>query len=260
MRLSFVIPTRNQAPFIAKCLESCLAQGVADAEIVVMDGCSTDGTVEILRGYGERIRWRSEVDAGQSDALVKAVRASSGEVIAWINSDDHYARPDVLGRVLAAFADPAVDIVYGNALLVDVQGKAIRPLPARPDLDARAILLHPSSPLSQPAVFFRRRLWDEVGGVDRALHFTMDYELWIRMFQRARRTVYLDDVLACATSHEAAKSIAGMRQQIAETGKVKRRYASAFRLSPAELLRLWRGMAELYAYWAAVNLGLKRAV
>src|SRR3954451_3356734 len=100
MRLSFVIPTRNQARFIRKCIDSCLAQAIPDSEIMVVDGLSTDGTQEILASYGDRIRWLSEKDRGQSDALNKGVRQTSGEVIAWINSDDYYPTGNVLGEAL----------------------------------------------------------------------------------------------------------------------------------------------------------------
>src|SRR5262245_15882129 len=114
MKVSFVIPTRNQARFIRKCIDSCLAQRLADFEVVVVDGLSTDGTQEVLRSYGEKVRWISEKDSGQSDALNKSVKMARGEIIAWINSDDYYASDRALQQVVARFErSPAVDIVYG---------------------------------------------------------------------------------------------------------------------------------------------------
>src|SRR4051812_44366756 len=100
-RVSFVIPTRNHAAFIRTCIESCLAQALPSYEIVVMDGKSTDDTVAVLESYGERLRFVSEADSGQSDALNKAVHLARGEIIAWINSDDYYPHGEVLKRVLA---------------------------------------------------------------------------------------------------------------------------------------------------------------
>jgi len=260
MRLSFVIPTRNQARFIRKCIDSCLAQGIRDSEIVVVDGLSDDGTQEILASYGDRIRWVSEKDRGQSDALNKGVRQTAGDVIAWINSDDYYPNGKVLGEALARFeADAELDIVYGDGAMVDTEYRTIRALPAQRQLDARRILLFAGIVVSQPSLFFRRELFLQLGGVDESLHWTMDYDLWIRMFESARKSLYVPSLFSCTTSHQDAKTVHGMLRQIGEIGQVKLRHAPRFRLSATEKARLWVGVASMYAYWAAVRMGLKRA-
>jgi glycosyltransferase involved in cell wall biosynthesis len=260
MRVSFVIPTLNQAPFLRTCIDGCRAQGVTDSEILVVDGGSSDGTREILESYGERIRWISERDRGQSDAINKGIRMARGEVVAWVNSDDYYPHGAVLGPVLEAFeSDPELDVVYGDGQLVDTSHRPIRLLRPRPPLDARRILLFAGAAVSQPSVFFRRALFLAVGGVDERLHFTMDYDLWIRMFERARKVRYLPEVLSCTTSHAGAKTVQGMLRQIAEVGQVKLRHMGRFRLTPMEKGRLAAGWASMYLYWAAVRVGLKRA-
>jgi GT2 family glycosyltransferase len=256
VNVSFVIPTRNQARFIRTCIDSCLAQRVP-GEIIVVDGASTDGTQEVLASYGDRIRFVSERDSGQSEALNKGVKMASGDVIAWINSDDFYPAADVLRRVLAAFAGD-VDIVYGHGMMVDADGRRIRRFGAPPLESARDLLLRPSS-IPQPAVFFRRTLFIESGGVDPALHLTMDYELWLRLFARARKIVRIDATLAHATYHEQAKSIDAMWRQIGETVRVKRRYQHLLH-GAIDRLRLEAGIASLYAYWLATRLGLRRSV
>jgi glycosyltransferase involved in cell wall biosynthesis len=259
MTVSFVIPTRNQAAFIKRCIDSCLEQRLPDAEILVIDGLSTDGTQEILASYGARVRWLSEKDGGQSDAVNRGVTMARGDVIAWINSDDYYAGPEVLARVVPYFeADAELDIVHGDGVMVDLAGLPIRAYPSRP-LSVKSLLLNPASPLSQPAVFFRRSLFLDVGGLDRSLHFTMDYDLWIRMWQRARRTRYVPQTWAKATYHADAKSVRNMRQQIRETIALKRRYAPDLDLGLADWLRLGAGVASLYVYWAATRVGLHRA-
>jgi glycosyltransferase involved in cell wall biosynthesis len=259
MRLSFVIPTRNHARFIRKCIDSCLEQGIADAEVLVVDGLSTDGTQEILASYGESIRWISEKDRGQSDALNKGIRQTSGEIVAWINSDDYYPHPGVLCEVLARFdADPLLEVVYGDGVVVDTEYNTIRALPAPPTMTARSILLFAGAVVSQPSLFFRRELFLAVGGVDESLHFTMDYDLWIRMFERARKAEYLPALLSCTTSHQDAKTIRGMLHQIHEVGQIKRRHAPRFHLGPLEKARLWGGLASMYVYWAVTRAGLKR--
>jgi glycosyltransferase involved in cell wall biosynthesis len=259
MRLSFVIPTRNQARFIRKCVDSCLAQQIADREVLVVDGLSTDGTQDVLASYGDRIRWVSEKDHGQSEALNKGVRQSTGEIVAWINSDDYYPNANVLGQVLDRFAaDPQLDVVYGDGVVVDTSYQTIQPLRAQPRLTARGILLFAGVPVSQPSLFFRRELFLQLGGVDESLHWTMDYDLWIRMFERVRKSEYLPALLSCTTSHEDAKTIHGMLDQINEVGQVKRRHAPRFNLGPIDKARLWAGLASMYVYWAATRVGLKR--
>jgi hypothetical protein len=259
LRVSFVIPTRNQAPFIRRCLESCLAQGLPDAEILVRDGGSTDGTQEILAGYGAAVSWSSEQDRGQADAVNKAVAAARGDVIAWINSDDYYAAPQVLRAVVAVFEGQAdVDIVYGDGQLVAPDGRWLRKYPVQQLQPLKRLLLHPVSPLLQPAVFFRRDLFQQVGGLCVDNHLTLDYDLWLRLFPEARRAVYLPEVLACATVHAEAKSVKHPRQQLRELRVVKANYAGQFELTAVDHLRLRAGQWKNSLYLALVRLGLHR--
>lgn len=260
MRLSFVVPTRNQARFIGQCLDGCLAQAIPDSEIVVVDGASTDGTQDVLAGYGDRIRWISEPDRGQSDAVNKGVRLATGELIAWINSDDYYASPRAIATLVEAFdAEPDVDIAYGNGLRVDVDGAAIGPYRARAITRVSEIVTHPASFVLQPSLVFRRQLFLDVGGVDEALHYTMDYELWIRLFAAARVHRFIPSVIACARYHTDAKSIAAMGKQIREAWQVKRDAARRLRLGVGERALMHAGVATMGAYWLAVRFGLRRA-
>jgi GT2 family glycosyltransferase len=260
MRLSFVIPTRNQARFIGQCIDSCIAQGIADSEIVVIDGASTDDTREVLAGYGDRVRWISEPDRGQSDAVNKGVRMAKGELIAWINSDDYYASPRAIATLLDAFeAEPNVDIAYGNGVRVDVGGTEIGPYRARAISRVSEIVTHPASFVLQPALVFRRQLFLDVGGVDETLHYTMDYELWIRLFAAARVTRYIPALIACARYHTDAKSIAAMGKQIREAWHVKRDAAKTLGLGAIDRLLMHAGVGTMGAYWLAVRFGLLRA-
>jgi glycosyltransferase involved in cell wall biosynthesis len=258
MRVSFVVPTRNQAPFIRRCLDACLSQGLDDAEVVVADGLSTDGTPEILRSYGGRVAWVSERDGGQSDALNKAVARASGELIAWVNSDDWHA-DGALAAVVEAFErQPELDVVYGDGRMVDGAGAPLRPYRNREFPSAAALLQSPIGPC-QPATFFRRSLFQAVGGARVELHWAMDLDLWLRMWPRARATRYLPRTLAFQTYHPDAKTIVRMWDQIREVGSLKRQHRRAIPLGAGGGLRLWAGQASLYAYWAAVRLGLRRA-
>ncbi len=258
MRVSFVIPSRDQAPFIRRCLDGCLAQRVADREILVVDGASRDGTQEVLASYGDAIRWTSEPDRGQADAVNKGVARASGELIAWINSDDCYADPDAVPAAVAAFeADPELDLVYGEALAVAADGTPLRPYALGAFRTAADLVVAPIGP-SQPAVIFRRSLFRAVGGLRTDLHYALDYDLMIRLFARARRVRRLSRTLARMTYHPGAKSVRAMRAQIAEAVALKRLHARGLDLGAAARARLWAGVAGLWAYWLAVRLGLRR--
>ena len=260
MRLSFVIPTRNQARFIGQCIDRCLTQAIPNSDVWVIDGASTDNTRDVLATYGDRIRWISEPDRGQSDAVNKGVRLASGELIAWINSDDYYATDYAVRTLVSEFdRDPSIDIAYGDGLRIDVDGKPLGPHRGRVIKRLAEIVTHPTSFVLQPAVLFRRKLFLDVGGLDESLHYTMDYELWIRMFARARATRYIPDVIAHARYHADAKSVASMGKQIREVYRVKRSGASKLALGPLDRARMYFGIASMGVYWLAVQSGLKRA-
>lgn len=259
LRLSFVIPSLNQGRFIRRCIEGCLAQGIASSEIVVVDGCSTDGTREILAHYGDRIRWTSEPDTGQAQAVNRGVAQARGDIIAWINADDCYEDSEALAAVLTAFdADPQLDLVYGDAVVVDGDGRTLRMYRNRAFIDPAELLVSPIGP-SQPATFFRRALFQRAGGLREDLHWALDYDLMLRLFAKSRATRRLPRTLARMTFHAGAKSNLGMLRQIREVGRLKREHLGSVRLTPSQRLHLWWGLGGLYVYWAAVKLRLRRA-
>lgn len=257
--VSFVIPTRNHARFIRRAIDGCFAQGIPGAELLVVDGASTDGTVDILRSYGDRLRFVSEPDRGQSDAVNKGVRMARGEVIAWINSDDYYADDRAVGDVLATFAaEPRLDVVHGDGMLVDVDERPIRRQHGGPIDDGRPLLVNHSL-IMQPALFFRRALFLQVGGLNEALHWAMDFDLWLRMLPAARGVRYLPRLLACTRAHRDAKTFANMLDQIREVRAIKRRYLAAFAPGLRDRVAMSAADGRLYLYWLAVRLGLWKA-
>jgi glycosyltransferase involved in cell wall biosynthesis len=259
MRVSFVIPTRNQARFLPRCIDSCLAQRLADREVIVVDGGSTDGTKSLLAAYGDRISWTSELDGGQGDAVNRGVARAKGELVAWINSDDYYADAGAVPAVVAVMElDSAVEVVYGDAVVVDVDGRRLRDYRQRRFGSARDLLVASAGP-SQPATFFRRELFLAVGGLRTHLHYALDYELWLRLFPAARAVRRIDRVLACMTAHVEAKSSVGMLPQIRELAAIKLAHARAARLGHLDRARLALGISANLAYWIAVRSGLRRA-
>lgn len=193
--VSILTPSFNQAAWLGDNLRSVACQTYPRIEHIVMDGGSTDGTLEILEAAGDSIVWRSEPDEGQSHAINKAFDASQGEIVGWINSDDAYFDCDVIQDVVAYFVEhPDVDVVFGHAAQVDEQGTIIWMIWV-PHFSRR--LLRIVNFIGQPVAFMRRSALDSPM-LDESFHFTMDYELWLRLaaagcrFRRISRITAVD--------------------------------------------------------------------
>jgi glycosyltransferase involved in cell wall biosynthesis len=236
--VSVVTPSFNQARFLAEALDSVLAQGGPDVETIVRDGGSTDGSVDVLRAYDARLtRWTSERDAGPAAAINAGFREARGDVLCWLSSDDLLAE-DALASVGEAFAsDPALDLVYGDALYVDAHG---RPAAALHRGVPTALYFGRVQPLErvpfywtyvhglpQPAVFFRRRLLEACGGLDESLQHVFDFELFWRFVRHGARTRKIERTLAFYRLHPDAKS-ASWRPFAAELYRVTRRHWPAW--------------------------------
>lgn len=195
MKISIVTPSFNQGQFIQQTLQSVADQRLSlpkhvTLEHVVFDAASTDNTVDILRDFRPEVRFVSEKDKGQTDAINKGLRATDGEIIGWLNSDDIYY-PHAVAHAVAFFeAHPDVDVVYGQADHIDESGKAFEPYPSEPwDVER----LKDRCFICQPAVFFRRRVVMQQGLLDESLHYCMDYEYWLRLGKAGVRFAYLEE-------------------------------------------------------------------
>ena len=193
-RISVVTPSYNTGRHIGAAIRSVLDQDYPNFDYLVMDGGSTDETVDILRSFGDRLRWISEKDKGQADAIDRGFRNTTGEVLTWLNSDDTY-EPGAFRAVADFFAaHPDVDVVYGNANYTDATGRFIAPCVHIEPYNKHR-LFHYSDFIVQPATFFRRRAYEAVGGVDPGIHWAMDYDLWLKMAGQVQ-FAYLPRVLA----------------------------------------------------------------
>ena len=221
--ISLVTPSLNQGRFIRETIESVLSQEYPALDYFVQDGGSTDETLDVLKSYAGRVPYVSEKDRGQADAINRGLRLSRGEVLGYLNSDD-VLRPGALHAVGEAFAaNPDLLFVWGRAAYIDADGKSVSPYLVRPEALER---LADSCFIAQPAAFFRRKVWNEVGEFDETLHHTMDYDYWLRIAGRYGPScgLFLDWELAGARLHENAKTVAGWDRALGEIfDLVKRR-------------------------------------
>lgn len=232
-KISVVTPSFNQGRFITDTFESVLGQNYPNLEYLVLDGGSADETRSILDRYRPRFAYScSQKDNGQADAINKGFARITGEIMAWLNSDDQYA-PDALMHVARAFdLFPEADVVVGGCGLLESNtlarihhsalpiGKVV-PLPFQQLLDLENCWLKGDF-FYQPEVFWRRRIWDAAGAqVQDDLYYCFDYDLWIRMAQAGAKVVHIPDVLALYRVHPEQKTYGRDLPYLPELKRVK---------------------------------------
>jgi GT2 family glycosyltransferase len=211
VRIGIVTPSYNQAHFLEQTIDSVLSQGYPHLEYVIIDGGSTDGSVDVIRKYEKHLTfWKSERDSGQSEAINKGLRILNSDVWAYLNSDDIYL-PGTLSRVAAEFKDSRVLWVTGGAHYVDETGVSLRPLTPVRDWEIEEVL---ERIISQPVVmavqvsnFMRNSILQKFGYFDESLHYCMDVEYGLRLLLAGIRPRVLDEVLAHARLHSASKTM-----------------------------------------------------
>ena len=213
-RVSVVTPSYNQGQYIEECIRSVLLQGYPDLEYIIMDGGSTDGSVDVIGKYRRWLAYTaSGPDGGQTRAINDGWARSTGDVLAYINTDDCYLEGAVATAARAVASTPGAGMVYGNATIVDESGHEMRTWQARPF--SLTAMLTDGSVVPQPTVFFTRTALASVGNLDEQWHMIMDYELTIRVGM-GFRSVCLTDTLARFRDHSRSKSRTQFRRLAAE--------------------------------------------
>lgn len=220
--VSIVTPSLNAAPFIERTIESVLGQDYPYIEYTVMDGGSTDGTVEILEKYRGRVQYAVEKDAGTADAVNRGFLRSRGAVFSWLSADDVY-QPGAVRLAASRFAGRQdVGVVYGEAQWIDESGSVLGRYPT-------ITPFHPSMfekecCVCQPSCFIRREAFANVGMLDTALQSAFDYDLWIRLALAGCRFSDVPEYLASSRMHRSNKTLARRRLMFEENLQVLRRH------------------------------------
>jgi GT2 family glycosyltransferase len=228
--VSIITPSYNQASYLEQTLRSVLGQDYPDIEYIVIDGASTDGSVEIIRKYADRLAyWVSEKDHGQAGAINKGFARAHGEIVAWLNSDDYYLPGAVAAAVKVFDENPEVALVYADMLAVDAQGQTTNELKYQ-QLSLEDLLCFQI--IGQPAVFMRRSALEKTGGLDSTFHFLLDHLLWIRIAQQGK-LIHVDQTWAAARYHAEAKNRAKAAEFGREAFRILETVAQDGNLAPA---------------------------
>ena len=217
--VTIVTPCLNAARFLDETIRSVLAQDYPRIEYIVIDGGSTDGTLDILRSYEHALRWESAPDRGTADAVNRGFALGQGEILGFLNADDRYDPQAVSAAVHCLREYPEAAGVYGDAWWIDENGARIAPYPVR-DFDRQ--LLERECFICQPASFFRRGPFEYTGGLDPDLNLTFDYEFWLRL-TRTFSLRRIDRTLADSRMHRANKTLSQRQRVFRETFQVLRR-------------------------------------
>jgi glycosyltransferase involved in cell wall biosynthesis len=249
-KISVVTPSFNQGQFIEETIRSVLLQGYPNLEYIVIDGCSTDNTLEIIKKYEPWLAyWVSEPDRGQSHAINKGIQRATGNILLWLNSDD-ICLPDAFCIVTQAFhADTSLRLVIGQAYQIDHQGQVISELRSQ-FTTWDEMVTNPRNSVRQISTFFSRSLFDELGLIDESLHIAMDTELLVR-FTQFHIPFILDEFLTAYRTHANAKTYTQIIRGYEESDRTRVKFFHNKKLALAYHKRSaknWLSLSESDSY------------
>lgn len=252
--VSVIVPSYNQGQFIRATLDSILQQDYTELQCIVVDGGSTDSTVEVLKSYHDpRLSWLSERDQGQSDALNKGLQRASGEIITYLNSDDLLLPGAVAFAVQYFEQQPDADLLYGDGYFVDAEGKRLTPFKSAPFDLALAILN--GQDLAQPGTFWRRTVSDQIGQFEVGFHYRMDFDYWLRAALAGFLLCYVPGERAVYRLHGESKTVSQRATFVKDWEVIIRRLFGRYDL-PANLRVLEAEAFNVIDWWKVKNLWL----
>jgi len=203
--VSIITPSFNQARFLESTIQSVLTQDYPRIEYIIVDGGSTDGSVDIINKYADKLAWWvSEKDKGQTDAINKGFARATGGILAWLNSDDTY-EPRAVGEAVKYLLDhPEVGMVYADCNYISEDGQVLGKFPAAQTDYTR--LRQGYVHIPQQTMFFRAELWQQVGPLDPSFYFAMDYDLWTRIAEKTAIKYLAGQTWANFRMHASGKS------------------------------------------------------
>jgi glycosyltransferase involved in cell wall biosynthesis len=221
--VSVVTPAYNQAAFIRDTIESVLAQDYTPVEYLVIDDGSTDDTRQVLASYGDRVRWRSHPNQGQTATINSGWAEATGEVVTWLNSDDTFL-PGAIRRAVAYLDEhPQTGIVFGDTLFTDAAGKALGPSRPVVAFDYERFVVDCENPIAQPSAFVRRDVVRDVGLLDPHYRYFMDWDFWLRAGLR-HRIDHIPELLSTYRLHAESKTVASTGDHAPELEYMYRKF------------------------------------
>jgi len=215
--VSIITPSYNQGNFLEATIQSVIRQDYPALEYIIVDGASTDDSLDIIRKYEDKLAWWvSEPDQGQADAINKGFRKASGEIIAWLNSDDLYLPGAISSAVELFHENPTAGVIYGDAVSADANGRLLNELRFN-NWETRDFLQF--NIICQPAVFMKRSIVEKVGYLDSSYHFFLDHQLWIRL-SRETEFNHHPEIWAVSRYHPDAKNVTMASESGAEVIRI----------------------------------------
>ena len=218
--VSIITPSYNQGRFIEETIKSVLSQEYSNLEYIIIDGGSSDETLNILEKYSSRLKWISEPDKGQSDAINKGLKMARGEIVAWLNSDDTYEPGAVEKAISFMTNNPEAALVYGHAGIIDEAGSRVRQFEATEPFNLWR-LIYVWDYIMQPTTFFRKCALEQVGYLKEELNWCMDWDLWMRLGKEFP-VGFIPEILANNREYAETKTSTGGRKRLNEIARLMR--------------------------------------